>query len=147
MNIPKFGSKEEENDFHKTRIESLDLELPAVLSNIFLSKNIRTIGGVVKRSNKELKREFNISKNEIMIIEQKIKTFYSKQKSLNKTIALNKSISLEDEQVAENQKLKPVILNMAGEDNLIDFFATHLGVSKDEIEARIVIVRLLEQET
>ena len=79
MNIPKFGSKEEENDFHKTRIESLDLELPAVLSNIFLSKNIRTIGGVVKRSNKELKREFNISKNEIMIIEQKIKTFYSKQ--------------------------------------------------------------------
>ena len=94
MNIPKFGSKEEENDFHKTRIESLDLELPVVLSNIFLSKNIRTIGGVVKRSNKELKREFNISKNEIMIIEQKIKTFYSKQKSLNKTIALNKSISL-----------------------------------------------------
>lgn len=134
MNIPKFGSKEEENDFHKTRIESLDLELPAILSNIFLSKNIRTIGGVVKRSNKELKREFNISKNEIMIIEQKIKTFYSKQKSLNKTIALNKSISLVDEQVAENQKLKPVILNMAGEDNLISFFATHLGVSKDEIE-------------
>ena len=36
--------------------------------------------------------------------------------------------------MAENQKLKPVILNMAGEDNLIDFFATHLGVSKDEIE-------------
>jgi len=134
MNIPKFGSKEEENDFHKTRIESLDLELPATLSDIFLSKSIRTIGGVVKRSNKELKREFNISKNEIMIIEQKIKTFCSKQKSLNKTIALNKAISLEDEQVAENQKLKPVRLNIASEDNLIAFFATHLGVSKDEIE-------------
>lgn len=122
MDIPKFGSKEEEKDFYKTRIESFGL--PMALSNILLSKNIRTIGGLVGRSNRELKREFNISKDEVIIIEHRIKIFFSKQELLNKIRTLDKP----------TPQPKPIILSIAGENDLVAFFASKMGVSKDDVE-------------
>ena len=48
MDIPKFGSKAQENDFHKIRIESLNLSTRT--ENALLNANVRTIGGIIRKT-------------------------------------------------------------------------------------------------
>lgn len=52
MDIPKFESKAQENDFHKIRIESLDLS--ARTKNALLNANVRTIGGIIRKTESSL---------------------------------------------------------------------------------------------
>ncbi len=48
MDIPKFESNAQENDFHKIRVESLGS--PTRTENALLSANIRTIGDIVRKT-------------------------------------------------------------------------------------------------
>jgi len=105
MKLPSLQTKERKNDFLKTRIESL--ELSKKLTNILLNNNIRTIGGLKKRDDSELKKELGVSENEINIIEKKI-----------------------------NELMKEsIIIDTGGEDDIIDFFSKSLGASKEEVES------------
>lgn len=130
MKLLSLQTKEKENDFLKTRIESL--ELSKKLTNILLDNNIRTIGGLIKRNDKELKNELGISENEINVIEQKI------DELMLETVVINEKLvsdNLDQDNKLEDEEKTSIIIDVGGEDDIIEFFSKSLGASKDEIES------------
>lgn len=52
MYNPSFTSKEEENDFNKTRVDSLGLSVRT--ANVLVDANIRTVGGILRNNDASL---------------------------------------------------------------------------------------------
>jgi DNA-binding CsgD family transcriptional regulator len=71
MDIPKFESKAQENDFLKIRVESLGL--PTRTENALLSANIRTIGGIVRKTEFSLLDIQGLGRSGLREIEIKLK--------------------------------------------------------------------------
>src|SRR3989344_2957260 len=117
MKLPSLQTKERENDFLKNRIESL--ELSKKLTNILLDNNIRTIGGLVKRDDRKLKKELGISKNEINIIERKIDELMLEAVVLSEKLIPN---NIDQDNELENEEKTSIIIDVGGEDDIIEFF-------------------------
>ena len=130
MKLLSLQTKEKENDFLKNRIESL--ELSKKLTNILLDNNIRTIGGLIKRDDRKLKKELGISENEVNIIEKKIDELM-----LEAVVASEKSIpdNFDQDTESEVEEKTSIIIDAGGEDDIIEFFSKSLGATKDEVES------------
>ena len=65
-----FETKEEKEDFLKTRIESVDFSDKTKES--FLSNNIRTLGGLINKDEGDLRKIFNLSESDLNLIIEKL---------------------------------------------------------------------------
>ena len=65
-----FETKEEKEDFLKTRIESVDFTNK--IKNSFLKNNALTIRGLINKEEKELKNVFNLSEFDLNLIFEKL---------------------------------------------------------------------------
>lgn len=126
-----FDTKEEKDDFLKTRIEFVDFTNKIKIS--FLKNKILTIRGLINKEEKELKATFNLSeadlnlmfeKLDILVLEIKIKF-----KKRNTNIEAERS-SNPDQFTKEDISHE---FNNIGSDGeyIISTFAEHFGIQKD----------------
>ena len=146
-----FKTKEEENDFYKTRVESLGLSIRT--ENILKQASIRTIGGVVKKTESMLLNIDNLEIKNLEEIKKKLQEVYNVFRTGNKTKHLEPAARDYEERHNDNDdhtgfknsfllESKPTFflnipfLNKSVEekkDTIVDLFASHFGLTKEDL--------------
>lgn len=140
MEIPSFKTKEEENDFNKIRIESLDL--PTRTKNALINASIRSLGGVIRKTEASLLEVEGLGLSGIEEIKKALKDSFGvvvlnaekRQKYLESMPAIqeeeSKRIELENK-ATDSFLFKNRQLN--SKEDIINFFASHFGLSAEDL--------------
>jgi hypothetical protein len=122
--------KKEDSDLLKTRVETLDLSDELVGKLLF--NNIRTIGGLIRPTEADLKKMTMISDIDLSSLRKEIESLISKERLADHTVFINPSIQ---NNVAEIISEEPkVLLDLEHDNKVVEFLATQLGHSYDEIK-------------
>jgi len=122
-----FNSEQERDNFLKTRIESANFTR-GVLNALF-QVNIRTLGGIVKRSTSELSDLLNFSKAETDKIKAKVEHFYLANKSETASILTDTTPETSESSIPESISLS----DFGGEDDIVETLSEYFGHNKEDI--------------
>ncbi|MDE2031294.1 MAG: hypothetical protein KGI58_03510 [Patescibacteria group bacterium] len=140
MEIPSFKTKEEENDFNKIRIESLDL--PTRTKNALINASIRSLGGIIRKTESSLLDVEGLGLSGIEEIKKALRDYFSivvlnaekRQKYLESMPEIreeeSKRFELEnkatDNFLFENKQLN-------SKEDIINFFASHFELNSKDL--------------
>ncbi len=132
MNIPSnITSNSEKESFLKTRVDSLNL--PLDIFNTLIQNNIRTVRGIMNKSNVELKKEFSFKNSQIDIINKALSEL-----SINVNFEPNKIETRipyeEDQSSIIKQDISSVLfedLNVKDYNEIVISFANHFDIKED----------------
>lgn len=118
-------------NYRKIRVENIGLTYHLV--NLLLENNIRSVGGIINRSERELKNLLKISYGEI-------RNIYKKVQTLDNQIEEKQDDSISQYRTPVEVEFIPPKLRIltdfdAEEEDIIEFMANALGYKKTEIEA------------
>lgn len=140
MEIPSFKTKEEENDFNKIRIESLDLSTRT--KNALINASIRSLGGIIRKTEsslleveglglgsiEEIKKALNDSFGIVVLNAEKRQKYFesmpTSQEEENEHFELEKKTK--DSFLFENKQLN-------SKEDIINFFASHFGLDTEDL--------------
>jgi len=121
--------KKEYIDVLKTRIESLDIS--DELINKLLSKNIRTVGGLISPTETELKKILKISDQDIGQLRLEVGYLISKEKLVRNSLPINELTEVNIQKPSEAKSDLKLIIDK--EKNIIEFFSKQLGCNLSDI--------------
>lgn len=132
MNIPNnIKSDNEKESFLKTRVDSL--ELPLDIFNALIQSNIRTVRGLVNKSDVDLKKEFGFKNSQIDIINGALSEL-----SLNVNLQSHRIETRIPYEENQSNIIKQDISDAISEDlgtkdynEIVISFANHFGVQED----------------
>lgn len=125
----QLDTKEAQEEFLKTRIETLGL--PLRLVKTLSDNNIRTVGGIAHREDRELKKAFGISDMQLKDLKEKLSVLARSAGEKVKEHFRAPSSELEEEASAPERLLSH---ELNEEDDIVAMFAEYFGVDQELIE-------------
>lgn len=132
MNIPSnITSNNDKESFLKTRIDSL--ELPLDVFSVLIHNNIRTVRGLINKTDTELKKEFGFKESQVDIINGRLSELSLKVKIESYKIETRPNYN-EEERGSFKQNITEVVsenLDSKGYGGIATDFANHFGIEED----------------
>lgn len=132
MEIPSFKTKEEENDFNKIRIESLDLSNRT--KNALINASIRSLGGIIRKTESSLREVEGLGLSGIKEIKRSLEDSFGvvvlnaekRQKYLESTPTIQEEDNVTDNFLFENKQLN-------SKEDILIFFASYFKLSTEDL--------------
>lgn len=131
MNFPSnITIHDDKESFLKTRIDSL--ELPLDIFNVLIQNNIRTVRGLINKTNLELKREFGFKDSQLDIIAGSLSELsVSIILESRKRKVWSQESSSQDEGKDEINNIVSGNVPSKGYEEIATSFANHFGIEED----------------
>lgn len=131
MNFPSnITLNDDKESFLKTRIDSL--ELPLGIFNVLIQNSIRTVGGLINKTNLELKKEFGFKESQLDIIAGSLSELSISiiLESRKRQVVFQESSS-QHESKTEISNIVSDNVHSKGYEEIATSFANHFGIEED----------------